>query len=51
MAGLPFNTVAKQYSWDTAFWMAELIMIFTTISFFLLRNMHTRMGRSTTKQD
>ncbi|CAF96063.1 unnamed protein product, partial [Tetraodon nigroviridis] len=49
MAGLPFNTVAKQYSWDTAFWVAEVIMLFTTISFFLLRNMHTRMGRSAKK--
>lgn len=51
MAGLPFNTVAKQYSWDTAFWVAEVIMLFTTISFFLLRNMHTRMGRSAKKHD
>lgn len=51
MAGLPFNTVAKQHSWDTAFWVAELIMLVTTIGFFLLRNMHTRMGRSAKKED
>lgn len=51
MAGLPFNTVAKQYSWDTAFWMAEVIMAVTTICFFLLRNMHSRMGRSSKKND
>lgn len=44
MAGLPFSSVAKYYSWDTAFWTAEVIMVFTTISFFLLRNMRTRMG-------
>lgn len=51
MAGLPFNTIANQYSWDTAFWIAELIMVFTTIGFFLVRNMHTRMGRSSKKID
>eukprot|EP00066_Takifugu_rubripes_P026461 XP_011615727.1 PREDICTED: glucose-6-phosphate translocase-like [Takifugu rubripes] len=51
MAGLPFSTIAKQYSWDTAFWIAELIMVFTTIGFFFLRNMHTRMGRISKKND
>lgn len=51
MAGLPFNTIAKQHSWDTAFWIAELVMVATTIGFFLLRNMRTRMGRGTRKQD
>lgn len=51
MAGLPFNTIAKHYSWDTAFWIAELIMVFTTISFFFLRNMRTRMGRISKKND
>lgn len=51
VAGLPFNTIAKQYSWDTAFWVAELIMLFTTICFFFLRNMPTRMGRTSRKED
>uniref|UniRef100_M4AHL1 Glucose-6-phosphate exchanger SLC37A4-like n=2 Tax=Xiphophorus TaxID=8082 RepID=M4AHL1_XIPMA len=51
MAGLPFSTVAKQHSWDTAFWVAEVIMGITTIAFFLVRNMRTKMGRIAEKMD
>ncbi|MEQ2296471.1 hypothetical protein AMECASPLE_025188 [Ameca splendens] len=35
MAGLPFSTIAKQHSWDMAFWVAEVLMGITTIAFFL----------------
>uniref|UniRef100_I3JZC8 Solute carrier family 37 member 4b n=1 Tax=Oreochromis niloticus TaxID=8128 RepID=I3JZC8_ORENI len=51
MAGLPFSTIAKQHSWDMAFWVAEVIMGVTTIGFFLVRNMRTKMGRITEKVD
>ncbi|XP_061904333.1 glucose-6-phosphate exchanger SLC37A4-like [Entelurus aequoreus] len=45
VAGLPFSTVAKQHSWDMAFWVAEVLMAVTTVLFFLVRNMRTKMGR------
>ncbi|XP_037126475.1 glucose-6-phosphate exchanger SLC37A4-like [Syngnathus acus] len=45
MAGLPFSTIAKQHSWDMAFWIAEVFMAVTTVLFFLIRNMRTKMGR------
>ncbi|XP_061754084.1 glucose-6-phosphate exchanger SLC37A4-like [Nerophis ophidion] len=45
VAGLPFSTVAKQHSWDMAFWVAEVLMAATTVLFFLVRNMRTKMGR------
>ncbi|TRY65622.1 hypothetical protein DNTS_023808 [Danionella cerebrum] len=45
VAGLPFSTIAKHYSWDTAFWVAEVSCAVTTICFFFLRNMRTKMGR------
>ncbi|CAG5876063.1 unnamed protein product [Menidia menidia] len=51
MAGLPFSTIAKQHSWDTAFWVAEVVMGVATIVFFLLRNMRTKMGRIAEKTD
>ncbi|KPP59299.1 glucose-6-phosphate translocase-like [Scleropages formosus] len=51
LAGLPFSTVAKHYSWDTAFWVAELVCIGTTVAFFLLRNIRTKMGRIHRKTD
>lgn len=51
MAGLPFSTIAKQHSWDTAFWIAEVIMGASTICFFLVRNMRTKMGRIAEKMD
>ncbi|XP_053703279.1 glucose-6-phosphate exchanger SLC37A4b isoform X2 [Synchiropus splendidus] len=51
MAGFPFSSIAKQYSWDTAFWVAELIMAGATVAFFLVRNMRTKMGRIPTKMD
>lgn len=44
MAGFPFSTVAKEHSWDTAFWVAEVIMGIATVAFFLVRNMRTKMG-------
>lgn len=51
MAGLPFSTIAKQHSWDMAFWIAEVIMAAATIGFFLVRNMRTKMGRIVEKMD
>lgn len=51
MAGLPFSIVAKQHSWDTAFWIAEVIMGSATVGIFLLRNMRTKMGRIAEKTD
>ncbi|KAJ4930191.1 hypothetical protein JOQ06_019197 [Pogonophryne albipinna] len=51
MAGLPFSTIAKQHSWDVAFWVAEVIMASATIGFFLVRNMRTKMGRIAEKMD
>uniref|UniRef100_A0A3Q0R290 Solute carrier family 37 member 4b n=1 Tax=Amphilophus citrinellus TaxID=61819 RepID=A0A3Q0R290_AMPCI len=51
MAGLPFSSIAKQHSWDMAFWVAEVIMGITTIGFFLVRNMRTKMGRIVEKMD
>lgn len=51
MAGLPFSTIAKQHSWDMAFWIAEVIMGLTIIAFFFVRNMRTKMGRIAEKID
>uniref|UniRef100_A0A3B3B6A9 Glucose-6-phosphate exchanger SLC37A4-like n=1 Tax=Oryzias melastigma TaxID=30732 RepID=A0A3B3B6A9_ORYME len=51
MAGFPFSTIAKRHSWDVAFWVAEMIMGVTTIWFFLVRNMRTRMGRIAEKME
>lgn len=51
IAGLPFSTIAKRYSWDTAFWVAEVACAITTVCFFFLRNMHTKMGRVPKKMD
>ncbi|XP_040141271.1 glucose-6-phosphate exchanger SLC37A4 isoform X4 [Ictidomys tridecemlineatus] len=45
LAGLPFSTIAKHYSWSTAFWVAEMICTASTAVFFLLRNIRTKMGR------
>ncbi|XP_062870556.1 glucose-6-phosphate exchanger SLC37A4b [Trichomycterus rosablanca] len=45
LAGLPFSTIAKRYSWDTAFWVAEVTCAVTTVCFFMVRNMRTKMGR------
>lgn len=44
LAGLPFSTIAKHYSWSTAFWVAEVICAASTGAFFLLRNIRTKMG-------
>ncbi|KAJ8342552.1 hypothetical protein SKAU_G00324800 [Synaphobranchus kaupii] len=51
LAGLPFSTVAKHYSWDMAFWVAEVICAVTTVCFFLLRNIRTKMGAVPKKVD
>ncbi|XP_069470497.1 glucose-6-phosphate exchanger SLC37A4 isoform X2 [Ambystoma mexicanum] len=51
LAGLPFSTIAKYYSWDTAFWVAEVACAITTVLFFLLRNTRTKMGRVLKKEE
>ncbi|KAM9114086.1 glucose-6-phosphate exchanger SLC37A4 isoform 1-T5 [Pangshura tecta] len=51
LAGLPFSTIAKHYSWATAFWVAEITCVISTIAFFLLRNIRTKMGRVPKKID
>ncbi|XP_041098300.1 glucose-6-phosphate exchanger SLC37A4-like, partial [Polyodon spathula] len=51
LAGLPFSTIAKHYSWSTAFWVAEVTCAMTTLVFFLLRNMRTKMGRVSKRSD
>ncbi|XP_043356862.1 glucose-6-phosphate exchanger SLC37A4 isoform X1 [Dermochelys coriacea] len=51
LAGLPFSTIAKHYSWATAFWVAEITCVVSTIAFFLLRNIRTKMGRVPKKID
>lgn len=51
LAGLPFSTIAKYYSWDTAFWVAEVTCAITTVVFFLCRNICTKMGRVPKKED
>ncbi|NXM92284.1 G6PT1 protein, partial [Oenanthe oenanthe] len=51
LAGLPFSTIAKHYSWATAFWVAEVTCIVSTVAFFLLRNIRTKMGRISKKAD
>ncbi|NXF33235.1 G6PT1 protein, partial [Nyctibius bracteatus] len=51
LAGLPFSTIAKHYSWATAFWVAEVTCTGSTVAFFLLRNIRTKMGRVPKKAD
>ncbi|NWT82908.1 G6PT1 protein, partial [Lanius ludovicianus] len=51
LAGLPFSTIAKHYSWATAFWVAEVTCIAGTVAFFFLRNIRTKMGRVSKKAD
>ncbi|NXP02566.1 G6PT1 protein, partial [Thinocorus orbignyianus] len=51
LAGLPFSTIAKHYSWATAFWVAEVTCMASTVAFFLLRNIRTKMGRVPRKAD
>lgn len=51
LAGLPFSTIAKHYSWSTAFWVAEVICAASTAGFFLLRNIRTKMGRVSKKAE
>ncbi|KAG7484495.1 hypothetical protein MATL_G00049840 [Megalops atlanticus] len=51
LAGLPFSTIAKHYNWDMAFWVAEVTCAVTTVCFFLLRNIRTKMGPVPKKVD
>ncbi|NXT41176.1 G6PT1 protein, partial [Pelecanoides urinatrix] len=51
LAGLPFSTIAKHYSWATAFWVAEITCTGSTVAFFFLRNIRTKMGRVPRKAD
>lgn len=51
LAGLPFSTIAKHYGWETAFWVAEVVCAVSTLGFFLLRNIQTKMGRASKKTD
>ncbi|NXL35911.1 G6PT1 protein, partial [Glaucidium brasilianum] len=51
LAGLPFSTIAKHYSWATAFWVAEITCTSSTVAFFFLRNIRTKMGRIPKKAD
>uniref|UniRef100_A0A8C0XY55 Uncharacterized protein n=1 Tax=Cyprinus carpio carpio TaxID=630221 RepID=A0A8C0XY55_CYPCA len=51
IADLPFSTIAKQYSWDTAFRVAEVTGAVTTVCFFFVRNMCTKMGLVAKKMD
>uniref|UniRef100_A0A8C7IN68 Solute carrier family 37 member 4 n=1 Tax=Oncorhynchus kisutch TaxID=8019 RepID=A0A8C7IN68_ONCKI len=50
-SGLPFSTIAKHHGWEMAFWVAEITCLVTTISFFLLRNIRTKMGHIPRKAD
>ncbi|XP_038634829.1 glucose-6-phosphate exchanger SLC37A4a isoform X2 [Scyliorhinus canicula] len=51
LAGFPFSSIAKVYSWDVAFRIAEVTCAVTTVAFFLLRNIRTKMGRLPKKED
>ncbi|NXG66660.1 G6PT1 protein, partial [Hemiprocne comata] len=51
LAGLPFSTIAKHYNWATAFWVAEITCTASTVAFFLLRNIRTKMGHVPRKAD
>ncbi|XP_026152714.1 glucose-6-phosphate exchanger SLC37A4a [Mastacembelus armatus] len=51
LAGLPFSTIAKHHSWDMAFWIAEVICGATTVGYFLMRNIRTKMGHVSKKAD
>ncbi|KAK0135382.1 Glucose-6-phosphate exchanger SLC37A4 [Merluccius polli] len=51
LSGLPFSTIAKHYGWEMAFWVAEIICLITTVAFFLMRNIRTKMGQVSKKAD
>lgn len=51
LSGLPFSTIAKHHGWDMAFWVAEVTCAVTTVGFFLLRNIRTKMGHVPKKAD
>ncbi|XP_030394339.1 glucose-6-phosphate exchanger SLC37A4 isoform X4 [Gopherus evgoodei] len=46
-----FQYYSKYYSWAHAFWVAEITCVISTIAFFLLRNIRTKMGRVPKKID
>lgn len=50
-SGLPFSAIAKHHGWEMAFWVAEITCLITTICFFLLRNIRTKMGHVPRKAD
>ncbi|KAJ7995469.1 hypothetical protein DPEC_G00244880 [Dallia pectoralis] len=50
-SGLPFSTIAKHHGWEMAFWVAEMSCLITTIGFFLLRNIRTKMGHIDKRAD
>ncbi|XP_064424848.1 glucose-6-phosphate exchanger SLC37A4a [Latimeria chalumnae] len=51
LAGLPFSTIAKHYSWDVAFWVAQWTSVASLVLFFLFQNIRTKMGRLPKKAD
>uniref|UniRef100_A0A146NEW3 Major facilitator superfamily (MFS) profile domain-containing protein n=1 Tax=Fundulus heteroclitus TaxID=8078 RepID=A0A146NEW3_FUNHE len=51
LSGLPFSTIAKHHGWEQAFWVAEITCLVTTVGYFLLRNIQTKMGRVPKKAD
>uniref|UniRef100_A0A3Q3W3P9 Major facilitator superfamily (MFS) profile domain-containing protein n=1 Tax=Mola mola TaxID=94237 RepID=A0A3Q3W3P9_MOLML len=51
LSGLPFSTIAKHHGWEMAFWVAEITCGLTTVGFFLLRNIRTKMGHMSQKAD
>ncbi|XP_068172888.1 glucose-6-phosphate exchanger SLC37A4a [Antennarius striatus] len=51
LSGLPFSTIAKHHGWATAFWVAEIVCVSVTVMFFLLRNMRTKMGHVSKKDN
>ena len=51
LSGLPFSTIAKHYGWEMAFWVAEITCLITTVAFFLMRNIRTKMGQVSKKAD
>ncbi|XP_072316851.1 glucose-6-phosphate exchanger SLC37A4a [Eucyclogobius newberryi] len=51
LSGLPFSTIAKHHSWETAFWVAEVTIGLCTVGYFLLRNIQTKMGALPKKAD
>ncbi|XP_046892405.1 glucose-6-phosphate exchanger SLC37A4a [Hypomesus transpacificus] len=51
LSGFPFSTIAKHHGWEMAFWVAEISCVITTVGFFLMRNIRTKMGHIPKKDD